>query len=81
MLYLGQRDGKVLILHNTWGVKVREPDGSEGVKKIGKCCITTLQPGRELPNRVLPDADYRRTITAMILLAPNSAGKDKKEGQ
>jgi len=68
MLYLGQRDGRALIMHNTWGVKVRNPDGSEGRKPIGCCCITTLQPGRELPDIMLPEADLRHAIEVMVLL-------------
>lgn len=68
MLYLGQRDGRALIMHNTWGVKVRNPDGSEGRKPIGYCCITTLRPGRELPNIMLPEADLRHAIEVMVLL-------------
>ena len=68
MLYLGQRDGKALILHSTWGVKVRNPGGAEGYKLIGRCCITTLAPGAELPNIILPEADLLRAIEVMVLL-------------
>ena len=68
MLYLGQRDSKALIMHNTWGVKVREPGGDEGYKLIGRCCITTLAPGAELPNILLPEADLLRAIEVMVLL-------------
>ncbi len=73
MLYLGQRDGKALIMHNTWGVKVRDSGGGEGFKSIGRCCITTLRPGIELPYIVLPDGDLRHVVDAMVLLDPNSA--------
>ena len=68
MLYLGQRDSKALIMHNTWGVKVREPGGAEGFKLIGRCGITTLRPGAELPNILLPEADLLRAIEVMVLL-------------
>jgi hypothetical protein len=68
MLYLGRRDGKALIMHNTWGVKVRNPGGAEGYKLIGRCCITTLAPGAELPNILLPEADLLRAIEVMVLL-------------
>jgi cell wall-associated NlpC family hydrolase len=68
MLYLGQRDSKALIMHNTWGVKVREAGGAEGFKLIGRCCITTLRPGIELPNVVLPDGDLRHMINVMVRL-------------
>jgi cell wall-associated NlpC family hydrolase len=68
MLYLGQRDSKALILHNTWGVKVRQAGGDEGFKLIGRCCITTLRPGIELPNIILPDGDLRHMINVMVRL-------------
>ncbi len=68
MLYLGQRDSKALIMHNTWGVKVRKPGGDEGFKLIGRCCITTLRPGIELPNVILPDGDLRHMINVMVRL-------------
>jgi hypothetical protein len=68
MLYLGRRDGKALIMHSTWGVKVRNPGGAEGYKLIGRCCITTLAPGAELPNIILPEADLLRAIEVMVLL-------------
>lgn len=68
MLYLGRRDGKALIMHNTWGVKVRDPGGGEGYKLIGRCCITTLRPGIELPNIILPEADLLGAIEVMVML-------------
>jgi len=68
MLYLGQRDSKAMILHNTWGVKVRQAGGAEGFTVIGRCCITTLRPGIELPNVVLPEGDLRHMINVMVSL-------------
>ena len=90
MLYVGRHDGRALVLHNTWGVKCvagvspaplglqfagETPATQEGLFPIGRCAITTLQPGIELPHIVLPQGDLRNRIESMILLAP--AGETK----
>lgn len=49
-LYLGQYNGEAAWLHNFWGVRIREADGSDGRHVLGRCVITSLQPGKELPN-------------------------------
>lgn len=43
-LYLGQLDGKAVMLHNMWGVRIEE----FGRFVVGKTVITTLYPGDEL---------------------------------
>lgn len=42
-LYLGERDGEPIILHNYWGVRLN--DGSKRV--MGRAIISTTQPGVE----------------------------------
>ncbi len=44
MLYLGQKNGEPIILHNYWGVRLN--DGSK--KVMGRAIITTTKPGAEL---------------------------------
>ena len=68
MLYLGRRDGRAIIMHHAWGPKVRLPDGREGQHVIGRCVITTLQPGIELPNLVQPQGDLRTRVESMTRL-------------
>ena len=46
MLYLGEKNGEPIILHNYWGVRLK--DGSK--KVMGRGIITTTKPGAELPN-------------------------------
>jgi hypothetical protein len=46
MLYLGEKNGEPIILHNYWGVRLK--DGSK--KVMGRGIITTTKPGVELPN-------------------------------
>ena len=46
MLYLGERKGEPIILHNYWGVRLK--DGSK--KVLARAIITTTKPGIELPN-------------------------------
>ena len=43
-LYVGQHEGKALMLHNMWGVRINE----YGRFVVGKTVITTLYPGEEL---------------------------------
>jgi len=45
-LYLGEKNGEPIILHNYWGVRLK--DGSKRV--MGRAIITTTQPGAELAN-------------------------------
>ena len=45
-LYLGEKNGEPIILHNYWGVRLK--DGSK--KVMGRAIITTTQPGAELSN-------------------------------
>lgn len=52
MLYIGEHNGEPLVFHNVWGVKTLESNGEEGRFVIGRAVITTLEPGRELPNFV-----------------------------
>ena len=45
-LYLGEKQGEPIILHNYWGVRLK--DGSK--KVMGRAIITTTKPGAELAN-------------------------------
>jgi len=45
-LYLGEKEGEPIILHNYWGVRLN--DGSK--KVMGRAVITTTTPGKELDN-------------------------------
>jgi hypothetical protein len=70
MLYAGQHDGRPVILHNFWGIHVVRNGGPEGRNIVGRCSITTLQPGIELPDIVKPNGDLLGRINAMTLLLP-----------
>jgi hypothetical protein len=48
MLYAGERDGRALVLHSKWGVTVKNGNGTESKKIIGKSIVSTLNPGGEL---------------------------------
>jgi len=45
-LYLGKKDGEPIILHNYWGVRLK--DGSK--KVLARAIISTTKPGAELSN-------------------------------
>ena len=50
MLYIGVHNGKPLIFHNFWSIKTQDADGKRGKIIVGRAAVTTLHPGRELPN-------------------------------
>jgi hypothetical protein len=68
MLYIGRHNGRAAVLHNYWGVHTLR-NGRPDRHVLGRCIITTLQPGLELPN-LLPGADRRERVDAMILPNP-----------
>lgn len=49
-LYVGKYKGQAAMFHNIWGVRVLDKNGEDGRHVIGRCVITSLQPGKELPN-------------------------------
>jgi len=60
-LYLGEKDGEPIILHNYWGVRLN--DGSKRV--MGRAIITTTKPGAELPN-VKKKSMLINTLTGVV---------------
>lgn len=69
MLYLGQYRGRAMMLHDVWGLKTLDKDGVEGRKVIGRTVVTTLEPGRELPE-VTRAGTLLEHLAGMTLLAP-----------
>ncbi|NVK29555.1 MAG: SH3 domain-containing protein [Gammaproteobacteria bacterium] len=51
MLYIGERDGELIAMHNVWGVKTSEY-GQVGRWVMGRGVITSLEPGRHHPGYV-----------------------------
>lgn len=49
-LYVGKYKGKAAFFHNVWGVRVDDNGENDGRHVIGRCVVTSLQPGKELPN-------------------------------
>jgi hypothetical protein len=50
MLYVGHVDGEPLVFHHIWGLRTMTDDGIEGRYIIGRAVITSLEPGRGLPD-------------------------------
>lgn len=66
-LYLGPDSrGEPLLLHNSWGVRTREDDGSEGRAIVGGLAITTLRPGEERPD--VEKGRFLSRIKGLVLL-------------
>ncbi len=50
VLYVGTWKGRPVILHDIWGIRVDEPEGEDDRLILGRVVLTSLTPGRELPN-------------------------------
>lgn len=48
MLYLGQFNGQIYILHDIWGLRTLQNETQEGRKIIGKIAITPLEIGKNI---------------------------------
>lgn len=66
-LYIGHDQQRAFVMHNFWGIRTRT-NGVEGRKIVGRCAITTIQPGLELPDLDLPAGDWRGKIESMVLV-------------
>ncbi len=60
-LYLGEKNGEPIILHNYWGVRLN--DGSKRI--MGRAVITTTSPGAEL-NNVKKKSMLINTLTGIV---------------
>jgi hypothetical protein len=69
MLYIGARNGRPIVLHAFWGAATKDLWGRPGRCIVGQCCLTTLQPGAELPDYD-PEGDRLNKLEGMILLVP-----------
>lgn len=49
-LYVGKYKGKAAFFHQVWGVRVDDDGTNDGRHVIGRCVVTSLQPGKELSN-------------------------------
>jgi len=49
LLYLGLFQGKIMVFHDTWGIRTVK-DGVAGRKIVGKTVISTLELGKEQPD-------------------------------
>ena len=63
MLYLGHQNGKVMIMHNMWGVTTKAA-GLEKRSIVGRTIISTLRPGKEL-NGYVKSASIIEGITSI----------------
>lgn len=78
MLYIGEKDGRAVVLHVTWGIRSDRCLLGEGRIIVGGMAITTLTPGEELPE-VMPENLVINRIDAMRVIYSDKA-TDKKQG-
>lgn len=50
-LYVGKYRGEPVMYHNMWGIRVVRNGDNNARHVVGKCAITTLEPGKELTDR------------------------------
>ena len=66
MLYIGEKESKSLVFHNIWGLRTNDKLKR---KIIGKAVITSLKPGKELPN-IDDSYNFLNRLEGMTLLIP-----------
>ena len=69
MLYIGEWEGRPVILHTTWGLKTKVGKGY-GRYVIGQTVITSLEPGEDLPDLARPDGNLLYLMRGMARVAP-----------
>ncbi len=69
-LYLGTVNGQPVMFHNVWGVRVNEGPGHDDRHIIGRAVVTTLEPGKELPNLYNDQTLIRRIGGISVLPGP-----------
>ena len=77
MLYIGEQAGEPLVFHNIWGLRTLKDDGSVGRFIIGRAVITTLEPGKELPN-LIQEASILSKVQGMVILDKGPVIEDKE---
>lgn len=68
MVYVGERGGRPLVFHNLWGLRTLDEEGIAGRHVVGRAVVTTLEPGRELP-QIDPAGLLIERVTELVLLA------------
>ena len=68
LLYLGEYQGRLMVMHNVWGIKTKKEE-KNGRKIIGKTVISTLdlgcnQPDYDKENNLLDKLESMNIITA-----------------
>lgn len=48
MLYLGEIEGQIYVLHDIWGLRTLQNETQEGRKIIGKLAVTSLEIGKNI---------------------------------
>jgi len=66
VLYVGTFDEEIIVLHNTWGVKIKKDD-TEGRVVIGKTIFSTLRLGENLENYD-KDGEILRNLESMNII-------------
>lgn len=66
-LYVGQQDGRAVMFHNLWGVRVQDDEGVEGRYVLGRAVVTSTQPGLDVPGNTTPEGLLGRMLGLTVL--------------
>ena len=69
MLYLGEYQGRAVVLHSIWGLRTEDECGNAGRQIIGRTVITTLTPGLEHPQVRRSGKGLLQRVNALAVLA------------
>lgn len=74
MLYIGEKSGEPIVFHNIWGVRTQDQWGRAGRHILGGAVVTTLAPGKELPDAVAEKSLVNR-VQSLNILNPGAGEK------
>lgn len=81
MLYVGPSGGRACVFHNLWAVRTADATGTEGRHIVGRAVITTLSPGRSVPNADPAGDLLKRADRMTFIVRPDSvAGPFRRNG-
>jgi len=78
MLYIGSEGDEPMVFHTIWGLRTKDNNGNTGRHILGKTLITTLEPGKDLPD-IDPDMTLIKRLEGITLFNGNlsrSVGDD-----
>lgn len=80
LLYVGTYDDNVMVMHNIWGVRTKDKEGTKGRVVIGKAVISTLELGSEVED-FDPSNMLLSTLSSMNIFTKPSMSLVQKKSE